>query len=180
MAGFSRRRTGLLLWTRSKRVWDHLYSSTGYEWVRQGHFGLTLYAVHRLVVEAFLPPPPTPKHVHVNHKDLDRSNNHVSNLEWSTISENMLHSHATNAKRGSSAGRRAKPVRGRRRDSDEWTVYPGGAREAARCLGIHSGSVTAVCKGRKPSAGGYVFEYDAPTEEPLLEGEEGGEVILEE
>ena len=148
---------------------DHLYSSTGDGRVRQGPVWTYELLCASSGGRAFLPPP-TPEHVYVN-QGLDRSNNHVSNLEWSTISQNMLHSHATNAKRGSSAGRTAKPVRGRRRDSDEWTVYPGGANEAARCLGIHQGNVTAVCKGQQPSAGGYVFEYDAPTEEPL-----GGEV----
>jgi len=45
--------------------------------------------VHRLVAKAFLSQP-TPKH-EVNHKNSNRQDNTVQNLEWVTHSENMLH-----------------------------------------------------------------------------------------
>lgn len=47
-------------------------------------------AVHRLVAEAFIPNPKSLPEV--NHIDETRDNNHVSNLEWVTRSENALHS----------------------------------------------------------------------------------------
>jgi hypothetical protein len=50
-------------------------------------------AVHRLVAFTYLPDPPTGKHVWVNHKDGNKSNNHHSNLEWTTISQNIQHSY---------------------------------------------------------------------------------------
>lgn len=43
--------------------------------------------VHRLVAEAFLPKPY--EGMVVNHKDEDRKNNDVRNLEWVTNSENL-------------------------------------------------------------------------------------------
>lgn len=46
--------------------------------------------VHVLVAKAFLGPYPTPKH-EVNHKDLDKSNNHYKNLEYLTHQENIKH-----------------------------------------------------------------------------------------
>lgn len=45
--------------------------------------------VHRLVAETFLPKPSGRKEV--NHKDGDKSNNILSNLEWCSSSENIRH-----------------------------------------------------------------------------------------
>lgn len=47
-------------------------------------------AIHVLVAEAFIGPKPSPRHV-VNHKDGNKKNNHVSNLEWATRKEDRAH-----------------------------------------------------------------------------------------
>lgn len=49
------------------------------------------YSVARLVAFAFIGNPPTKKH-EINHIDFNSLNNHVNNLEWTTSSENSLHS----------------------------------------------------------------------------------------
>lgn len=62
-----------------------------------GYFYLHLYKnnksktvmVHRLVANAFILNPS--KKLEVNHKDKYRTNNYVSNLEWSTREENNFH-----------------------------------------------------------------------------------------
>ena len=48
--------------------------------------------IHRLVAYAFLGTPPSPT-CEVNHKDLDKTNNVVDNLEWCTPEENMHHAY---------------------------------------------------------------------------------------
>lgn len=53
--------------------------------------------VHRLVAQAFLFN--GADYPIVNHKDRDRANNRVSNLEWCTQSENMIHWRADEAKK---------------------------------------------------------------------------------
>ncbi len=64
-------------------------AANGYLTVRLGRkSGLLL--VHRIVAEAFIPNP-TGKRT-VNHRNMVKSDNYVSNLEWATYQENHVHS----------------------------------------------------------------------------------------
>lgn len=68
--------------------------SQGYKSAPIGKIGHKL--VHRLVAIAFIPNPDNLEFV--NHKDGDKHNNHVSNLEWCTRQYNEKHAFSTGLK----------------------------------------------------------------------------------
>lgn len=69
-------------------------NSDGYFQITVGKTGhRTQYRVHRMVAEAFIPNPDNLPEV--NHKDYNRTNNNVENLEWCTHVDNIAHSAGT-------------------------------------------------------------------------------------
>lgn len=68
------------------------------------HIGFTknkkqvMHLAHRVVAQVFLRVP-SKEHVVVNHKDGNRSNNKIANLEWSTRSWNSKHAHISKRKK---------------------------------------------------------------------------------
>lgn len=51
------------------------------------------FSIHRIVALAFIGNPPSEECNLVNHKDGDKANNHMDNLEWVTRSDNTKHSY---------------------------------------------------------------------------------------
>lgn len=76
---------------KSGKVIRHKKHKNGYSFISLCKNGdIKDYSVHRLVALAFIPnneAKPT-----VNHKDGNKRNNFVGNLEWATFSENITHS----------------------------------------------------------------------------------------
>ncbi len=66
----------------------------GYRFVHLYHHGKSKrFYVHRLVASAFIPNPENKPQV--NHVDCNKANNHVKNLEWVTLFEQMQHASKT-------------------------------------------------------------------------------------
>ena len=93
---------GLYAITEDGRVWSYkklrnpagwrktITNWSGYERIQLRKNGQYHYSsIHRLVASTYLPNPSNLPEV--NHKDGDKQNNRVENLEWCTHSENIRH-----------------------------------------------------------------------------------------
>lgn len=87
--GYSISACGKVMGTRNKLLKTPL-TVHGYPYVRLRG---TFKTVHRIVAEVLIPK--VNGKGQVNHKDGNKTNNHISNLEWCTQSENALHAFAT-------------------------------------------------------------------------------------
>lgn len=102
--------------------------------------------VHRLVAFAFLGPPPSGKQNLVNHRDLNKGNNAVENLEYVTPAENTAH-YFSNVGFNREAG--FKPVWSRvRGSSDVWTLHAS-MSSAARTLAVKTGNISQCLRTKK-------------------------------
>lgn len=107
------------------------------------------FKVHRLVAEAFIPNPDNLPEV--NHKDENKENNKVDNLEWCTRKYNA--NYGTNFERG--AKTQGVPVIAYN-DTEELYFYS--QKEASRQLGVQQSNIAHSLKSHC-RCGGYYWKY---------------------
>ena len=106
-------------------------------------------SVHRVVMLAFNGPPPNERAWQVHHKDGDRANNRLDNLEYVTPSQNMLHSYARPTRRNGGPAQ-SKPVMWRRVGTENWTFCASGT-QAGEQVGLTQSMVSKICNGKASS-----------------------------
>lgn len=118
---------------------------------------INYFLVHRLVATMFIPNPHNKRTV--NHKDGDKINNKLSNLEWATDKEQARHAINLNLRK-SYKGKDSKLSQEvyqfdlcgnfiKKHDS---------VRCAKRELGNHL-HISEVCNGKRKTTGGFIWSY---------------------
>ena len=114
-------------------------------------------SVHRLVANAFLERPEGT--TEVNHKDGNKQNNNVSNLEWVTQADNRYHAMEKIGK--PPFGKNARKVRCLDAVTGDVVAEYRSMSEAAKTIGTAYArpSINLVCQGLQQTAYGYKWEY---------------------
>lgn len=154
---------GKVIGKHSKRPLKPQITIHGYERVSLVKDGKTINeVVHRLVAKSFIPNPlnlPT-----VNHKDENKLNNNVDNLEWATVA--YQNAYGTKGARTSASQMNrsdcSKPVIMYDKNGNELNRFPS-TQEAFRQTGISRSTIAKVCAGipKYHTAGGYLWKWEA-------------------
>lgn len=109
--------------------------------------------IHRLVAELFLDNPNN--YTQINHKDGNKLNNSVNNLEWTTNSQNTQHGYDNNLYKNK--------YRCELKVTNKLTkeiLYFKSIRECSNTLNINRKTITSILKGiKKTNNYNYEFEY---------------------
>ena len=137
---------------------------TGYKYVGLSKDGdVKKFKVHRLVAKAFIVNPDNLPCV--DHINGERGDNRVSNLRWSTASDNMRNPHTNEAIRKSKLGN-LNPMKKKQRpvlqiDPRTGTVLCefAGCKDASIQLGLDSGVLSRCCRSNSRRYKGFIYKY---------------------
>ncbi len=165
--------TGRILWLNRvdsrwhKRWWELFWEILNwYRMIKLSKDAVkTRVFAHRLVAQAFIPN--TDKKEQVNHKNWNKLDNSLENLEWCTPSENQKHSYDILLRKKSQAWLwitgwdhcRSKPIK---QICIGWSLLKiwNSIADIERALWISWTHISAVCKWKRRSAGGFIWQYN--------------------
>lgn len=120
------------------------------------------FLVHRLLAQAFIPNLENKRCVH--HKDDDKTNNIINNLEWLTHAENNKHAYQSGLRISAWLGKFGKDHHSSKvvlqyTKNGKFVNKFYGAADASRKTGILKQGIYHVLKGKRKTAGDYLWRY---------------------
>lgn len=115
---------------------------------------ITKFLIHRLVATHFITN--NNNLLEVNHIDGIKTNNHVNNLEWCTSRYNKIHAIKLGLRKRKSGG--CKSIHQFDMNNNYIRTWSS-IINASNQLGIDSGDIVKVLKGRRKSAGKFIWRY---------------------
>lgn len=113
----------------------------------------TYIRVHRLIATTLIPNPFNLSQV--NHKDGNKLNNSLSNLEWTTNALNTLHGYKNNLYHSKKRCHAVRAINKMTGIAQEF----GSVRSCAEILRLNRKTITAILKQQKSNNYPYEFEY---------------------
>lgn len=127
--------------------------NNGYQYVNFKINGKNInFSVHRIVANAFIPNPNG--YTEVNHKDYNRSNNCVDNLEWVSSSQNKYHAFLKEENKKS----RGKAVNQYTKEGILIKTFDT-ITEAAQTLGCCAAAISNCCLKRTKTSQGFLWSF---------------------
>lgn len=154
-------RDGRIYSNKTGKYLKNCISKTGYCNVKFRLFGKAYcFNVHRIIAMTFIPNPHDLKEV--NHKDGNKKNNTVENLEWVSSSGNKRHAYRNGLMR-SRAGvpnkKLAKPILQIGHNGELLRRFESHA-EAQKFTGASRRNIHQVLSGKRKTAGGYGWKHE--------------------
>lgn len=129
----------------------------GYSMVNLSNKCITkIKSVHRLVALHFIPNPQGKPQT--NHKDGNKQNNHIDNLEWVTPSENQLHAFVSGLNKQKKGLNHILSKQIYQLNNNKIIAEYGSQKEASRETGIQQGNISRACRN-SVMAGGYQWKF---------------------
>lgn len=151
---------GYIIRDNGKRSLPTKRKDSGYYVIRDGNN--VLRRIHRMVADTFLINPNPGLMTDVNHKDGDKSNNNVSNLEWCTRGQNIKHAYNSGlreAKRGGQSPIAKLTLEQAQYIYDHYETdgYHSNSKELAKQFNLSQQYVRDIVRGQR-SSGRIVWE----------------------